>query len=59
MNTALGTMSKKKENNSSPNVELIDSSRIDSLCQKASAHIDRARDVVQRSINIEMVKAIG
>lgn len=57
MNTALGNMSKKKSNSSSSDIELIDSSRVDSLCRKVSNHIVRAREAVQHSVNIEMVKA--
>lgn len=42
---------------SSSSIELIDPSRAESLYQKVSAHIDNARQVVQRSIDLNMLKA--
>lgn len=47
-------MKKKLPSTSS---ELIDPSRANSLYQKVSAHIDNARQVVQRSIDLNMIKA--
>jgi len=37
--------------------EIIDLSRMDTLYNKASKHIDTARQAVQNTINIEMIKA--
>lgn len=39
------------------NMELVDHTRIESLYSKVSNHIDEARQHVQRSIDMEMVKA--
>lgn len=37
--------------------KLVDTSRIDDLFIKASAHIDRARETVQHTVNIELINA--
>ncbi|MFI4938168.1 MAG: YhcG family protein [Candidatus Berkiellales bacterium] len=46
-----------KKKLSSISTELMEPSRAESLYKKVSNHIDNARQVVQRSIDIEMVKA--
>src|SRR5580658_8662224 len=42
---------------SSNNQELIDTTRIDAIFERAASYIDYARQGIQRSIDVEMIKA--